>query len=75
MIGLCPWVAKENDLIAILNGGKVPYLLRETRKLGNSDGETKYTLVGECYVMGIMDGEFFKAQQASGRDLNEFILV
>jgi hypothetical protein len=40
----------ENDRIALFLGAQVPFLIRQ------SEGNV-YTLVGECYVHGIMDGE------------------
>ncbi|EHK23063.1 uncharacterized protein TRIVIDRAFT_222322 [Trichoderma virens Gv29-8] len=45
-----PKAAQEGDIICIFNGGRVPYVLRPCR-----NGE--YTLVGECYVDGMMRGE------------------
>jgi hypothetical protein len=41
----------KGDVIAVLLGGTVPFLLRE-------DGHN-YRLIGDCYVHGIMDGELF----------------
>ncbi|KAK0624203.1 heterokaryon incompatibility protein-domain-containing protein [Immersiella caudata] len=53
--GLCPWTAKEGDVVTILQGGKVPYLLRPLEK--TSPGELdKYALVSECFVEGVMAG-------------------
>jgi len=75
MIGLCPWTARTGDVIAILSGGKVPYLLRESGTTGDSNGETRYTLVGECFVMGVMKGEYFEAQKAAGKQLDRFALI
>jgi hypothetical protein len=44
-----PLEAEENDVICILFGANVPYVLRQK-------GE-HYEVVGECYVDGIMHGE------------------
>ena len=44
-----PAYMKENDLVCVLYGGGVPFLLRPKNNF--------YHLVGECYVHGIMDGE------------------
>lgn len=51
-IGLAPWNAREGDVVAVLLGGKMPYLLRPR----GSDC-TDYTFVGETYVHGLMEGE------------------
>lgn len=48
-IGVGPEFMKEGDLIVILFGGQVPYIVREV--------EGKHRLIGECYIDGIMQGE------------------
>ncbi|KAF1967161.1 HET-domain-containing protein [Bimuria novae-zelandiae CBS 107.79] len=48
-IGWVPRDTKENDLICVLYGGQVPYVLRPC--------EGGYKLVGECYIHGLMEGE------------------
>ncbi|OPB36197.1 hypothetical protein A0O28_0109730 [Trichoderma guizhouense] len=45
-----PKAAQKGDIVCIFNGGRVPYVLRPCVN-GN------YTLVGECYVDGMMRGE------------------
>lgn len=45
-----PRAARKEDVVCIFNGGRVPYVLRPGKN-GN------YTLVGECYVDGMMSGE------------------
>lgn len=51
-IGLGPNGMQSGDLIALFEGGKVPFVVRKK-------GE-KYKLVGECYIHGIMSGERFE---------------
>jgi hypothetical protein len=46
-----PYTTKVGDCIALLGGGKFPFILRP-----NGD---HYCLVGPCYVHGIMNGEAF----------------
>ena len=48
-IGIAPKETEENDWICVLNGVPVPFIIREH--------ENGYTLVGDCYVQGIMRGE------------------
>ncbi|EUC47208.1 hypothetical protein COCMIDRAFT_90727 [Bipolaris oryzae ATCC 44560] len=50
---LLPLTASEKDVICVLLGGEVPYVLRRT----DDQSQDSYTMVGECYVHGIMDGE------------------
>ena len=51
--GFCPPCARVGDVVVILYGGLVPYILR-----ARDDGET-WTFVGECYLDGFMHGEAF----------------
>ncbi|KAL8756673.1 MAG: hypothetical protein Q9184_004426 [Pyrenodesmia sp. 2 TL-2023] len=50
MTGLALDVCRENDCVAVLLGCESPMVLRPT-----DDGH--YTVVGECYVHGLMEGE------------------
>ncbi|KAK4039719.1 heterokaryon incompatibility protein-domain-containing protein [Parachaetomium inaequale] len=50
-IGLAPWNAQPGDVVAVLYGGSTPFLFRP----GSTPGV--YSLVGECFVYGIMAGE------------------
>jgi hypothetical protein len=46
-----PYTTQAGDCIAVLAGGRVPFVLRPTRD--------HYRLIGPCYVHGIMNGEAF----------------
>jgi hypothetical protein len=50
--------AEVGDRIALLEGGNVPYILRQ--KLGQ---ENEWLIIGDSYVYGIMDGEGWKRDQ------------
>lgn len=56
-IGLGPWNAEVGDSVCVLYGGATPFLLRKA-----IDSDT-FTLVGECYVYGIMNGEALGADK------------
>jgi hypothetical protein len=51
-MSLAPESAKVGGLVFLLMGGNVPFVLRP------AEGST-WTLVGHCYIHGIMDGEAF----------------
>ncbi|UKZ56198.1 hypothetical protein TrVGV298_010029 [Trichoderma virens] len=51
---LGPDALQEGDVVAVLRGGKTPFLLREVT---DDDGGSGWILVGECYVHGLMNGE------------------
>ncbi len=56
---IVPSGAKRGDVVVVFKGARVPYLL--LRPIAASAGNTKYTLVGEAYVHGIMQGECFRS--------------
>ncbi|KAH7310863.1 heterokaryon incompatibility protein-domain-containing protein, partial [Stachybotrys elegans] len=45
-----PTAAKQGDIICIFDGGRVPFVLRPR-------GNGHFSLIGECYVDGMMRGE------------------
>lgn len=49
-LGLAPEASEEEDVICVLQGARVPFIVRPT-------GHHKCSLVGEAYVHGVMDGE------------------
>jgi hypothetical protein len=52
-LGLMPRTSKEGDLICILLGGAVPFVIRPA-------GKGTFKLLGDCYLHGVMDGEALK---------------
>jgi heterokaryon incompatibility protein (HET) len=53
-MGLGPRSAEKGDVVCVLGGGIVPFLLRRV-------GEDTFRLVGESYIYGIMNGEVVRA--------------
>ena len=49
-LGLTSQCVRQGDVIAMIGGAQVPFVLRRC-------DSTKYKIVGEAYVDGIMDGE------------------
>ena len=66
-VGLAPDAARSGDVVVVLRGASVPFLLRPV------DGE-QYQLVGQAYVDEIMYGEAVKDCRASGRSERVFAL-
>lgn len=59
--GLCPSTACAGDIVVVLYGGDVPYLLRNCD--GGDvvvDGRQRFTFVGECFLRGNMKGQALK---------------
>jgi hypothetical protein len=61
---------KRGDVVAVLDGGKVPYVLRPSRVEG------EHAFVGECFVRDLMSGQAYDMLQAgrNGVEEREFIL-
>ncbi|KAK7898062.1 hypothetical protein LTR67_004694 [Exophiala xenobiotica] len=55
MISLCPPETSTGDIVCILYGCSVPVVLRPQ--------SSYYTLVGECFVYGFMDGEIMTLEK------------
>ena len=55
LVGLGPPTVRENDLIVVLYGCSVPFILRKVR--GKASAPDVYSLVGEAFVYGLMDGQ------------------
>ena len=64
-IGLAPADAEPGDMVVIVHGATVPFLVR--RRKGAR--EIRSTFVGECYVHGIMHGEALGLEGATEVDL------
>lgn len=55
---LAPVSTMEGDVVAVLAGGRLPYVLRPRRREeGNQGSDALHEFVGDAYVFGIMDGE------------------
>jgi hypothetical protein len=55
-MGMAHFDVEEGDLICVLFGGQVPFVLRKS-------GPERFTFISECYIHGIMDGEAMKEYQ------------
>ena len=62
-IGLGPLTTEVGDLVCVLEGHKAPVLLRRRR--------SHYTFVGDCDVVGIMNGEVLEAVKRGEAEMAE----
>jgi hypothetical protein len=62
---------KGGDEVFVLLGSRMPYVLHPMGDIGVEGlGETKlYTIVGEGYIHGIMDGELAKKPEVEVQEL------
>jgi len=51
-VGTVPDLAQAGDVVAILKGGRVPFILQKSDARSGA-----FRLIGECYVHGLMNGE------------------
>ena len=65
-IGLAPRDVRGGDIVAILNGCHMPYVVRSAGKVKFKEEPLKGALqvIGPCYLHGIMNGEIFKNRDA-----------
>ena len=64
--GLALSTTKQGDLVCVIRGCNVPFVLRETQK-------GTFELIGEVYVHGIMNGE--AVRNAKRGDVKEFEII
>lgn len=53
-LGVGPLSARAGDAVYVLSGGHVPFVLRKAPQTGEDHA---WTLIGDCYVHGVMQGE------------------
>jgi len=66
MLGLGPPATAEGDIVVVLFGGTVPFVLRPDAE------KQRYRLVGECYVHDVMDGQAVTKWEESGEPATDF---
>jgi hypothetical protein len=64
-LGLGPKAMKEGDIVTVLFGGNIPFVLRPV-------GDEHYRLVGECYFHSVMEGQAIEEWKKSGEPAKEF---
>jgi hypothetical protein len=58
-VGLVPSSTQKGDRVGLFKGGVVPLVLRNSKPTTETDEDSEYLLVGECYIHGITQGEIF----------------
>jgi len=59
-LGLGPYITQPGDLVCVLFGLNVPYVLRAVNE--------GFLLIGECYVHGVMHGEKLEEGRCEERE-------
>jgi hypothetical protein len=68
VLGLGPGELQIGDLVVIMLGARMPFVLRE-------EGDGQWKLIGECYCHGFMNGELLEKISEEGRETETFALV
>ena len=66
-VGVARNTVRTADVVVVLFGGRVPFVLRP-------QGD-QYALVGDCYIQGMMDGEAIDAWRDGRLQEQKFALV
>jgi hypothetical protein len=66
--GLAPYITKEGDVCCVLYGMQVPVILRRVNK------QCKYKLIGEAFILGLMQGQAVQNMEKWGLSEQEFVL-
>lgn len=74
-VGLCPHRAQPGDVVVMLHGGPVLYLLRQVATARGGTMSPQYEFVGECLVAGYMHGRAVEEAEAAGEQYEVFDLV
>jgi hypothetical protein len=56
-VGLAPLGSQPGDIISVILGCDFPVILRQELSSGTKPSETRWKVVGVCYVNGLMSGE------------------
>jgi hypothetical protein len=59
LLGLGPSTLAEDDFVVIALGAAVPWIIRTVE-------ENLYEYVGQCYIHGLMDGEWYDHVEKNG---------
>jgi hypothetical protein len=71
LMGMVPGDTQPGDYVVIIAGSPVPFLLRKVS--AENETNAKWTLIQECYVDGVMSGEFARDRDLEAWD--NFIVV
>ncbi|KAF1971948.1 hypothetical protein BU23DRAFT_555480 [Bimuria novae-zelandiae CBS 107.79] len=73
-VGLAPGITRPGDMLAVINGCHMPYVVRSTGPVKYDDEcfEDALQIVGPCYLQGVMRGEIFEERGEDGWGKLEF---
>lgn len=63
---------EEGDLVVVLFGSGLPFVIRPQQ---HRSGQSRYFIIGHCYVYGVMDGEFVEKWKGYGGQKEQFMFL
>lgn len=74
--GIGPASLENGDAVHVLLGADVPFVLRQKNMCGRrvDDGSYSWSLLGECYVHGLMTGQAVRYMAKRSEELDDVIL-
>ena len=73
--GLGPSKTCPGDEVKVFLGGRVPFVVRRVAPAAGAPAEACYSLVGDCFLQGIMDGERVVQAVAASEESSRCYLV
>ncbi|KAF2023700.1 hypothetical protein EK21DRAFT_94714 [Setomelanomma holmii] len=69
-VGVGPGLAHAGDEVMVFYGARTPFVVRKLSQvpiegLKGTSWQTVWTVIGECYVIGVMDGEVIEHNERS----------
>jgi Heterokaryon incompatibility protein (HET) len=64
LVGMVPVDARVRDVIYLFAGSRMPFVLRPC-----DEDESKYQIIGVCYVHGMMNGEALRSEKWKEEDI------
>jgi hypothetical protein len=58
---------QPRDILCLFDGGPSAYILRENQ------GNGTYSFIGDCYVLGIVDGQLMTPEFRAGFELIDIV--
>ncbi|KAI0502939.1 HET-domain-containing protein [Xylaria bambusicola] len=74
-IGMVPRCARSGDHLAVLCSSSVPFALRESRNNDERYQNTRFWLLGQAWINGVMDGYYVESALELGLEPEELFLI
>ena len=70
---MVPWGSRVGDVLAIVDGGKVPLVLRSVEH--GQEGDKRWEVIGAAYVHGFMDGHAVRWSEEGRLEEQDLLII